>query len=327
MSGSRLRRQRSVERSEKAGCQDKRLFFDSFIVYHWSHITGIIMRIVVAVDWSDQSFNAVQETVRLYSPQELTLVHAVDLGFLEKPAVAQAMNVQGYDEYRKGMVAAGQELLNRCAALLPARIATVRRVCKVGSPAPVILDAVQAEQADLVVLGARERGRIGELFLGSVSHRVLVHAPCSVYIVKRPMAELRRILLPIEETQDASRIHRWFIANPIGARTDMTILHVVPIFRPHESVIIPQLELWTEKALRSAHELVNEAVALFRDAGHTVAGRVLKGEPVDVIAEEAATHDLVIAGSHARKGLERFLLGSVSHTLSHRVAGPILIVR
>lgn len=285
------------------------------------------MRIVVAVDWSDPSFNAVQEVARLYSPQALTLVHAVDLGFLEKPAVAQAMNVQGYDEYRKGMLAAGQELLNRCAALLPAQIATVRRVCKVGSPAPVILDTVQEAQADLVVLGARGRGHVAELFLGSVSHRVLAHAPCSALIVKRPMAALRRILVPVEDTQDATRIHRWLTSHSIGARTDVTILHAVPIARPHESVIIPQLELWTETALQSAHELVNETVALFHDTGHAVVGRVLKGEPVDVIAEEAATHDLVIAGSHARKGLERFLLGSVSHTLSHRVAGPILIVR
>ena len=65
------------------------------------------MKVVVAVDWSDQAFNAVQEVCVLYRPAELTLVHAVDLGFLESPVMAQAMNLQGYDEFRTGMVAAG----------------------------------------------------------------------------------------------------------------------------------------------------------------------------------------------------------------------------
>ena len=37
--------------------------------------------------------------------------------------------------------------------------------------------------------------------------------------------------------------------------------------------------------------------------------------------------DLVVVGSHSRKGVERFLLGSVSHSVVHRVACSILVVR
>ncbi|HEX9742379.1 MAG TPA: universal stress protein, partial [Nitrospiraceae bacterium] len=76
------------------------------------------MRIVVAVDWSEPAFNAVQEAGKLYAAKELTLVHAVDLGMLEKPVVAQAMNLQGYDDFRKGMLEAGQQLMDQTAKLV-----------------------------------------------------------------------------------------------------------------------------------------------------------------------------------------------------------------
>ncbi|MFQ5991915.1 MAG: universal stress protein [Nitrospiraceae bacterium] len=41
----------------------------------------------------------------------------------------------------------------------------------------------------------------------------------------------------------------------------------------------------------------------------------------------AGGFDLLMVGSHGRKGLSRVFLGSVSHSLVHRVACPILVVR
>jgi nucleotide-binding universal stress UspA family protein len=40
--------------------------------------------------------------------------------------------------------------------------------------------------ADLVVVGSRGLGAVRRLLLGSVSEKVLQHAPCSVMIVKDP---------------------------------------------------------------------------------------------------------------------------------------------
>ncbi len=61
------------------------------------------MHIVVGVDWSNQAFTAVQVATRLYTPEELTLVHALDLGFLAHPTVAQAMELRGHDEFLRAM--------------------------------------------------------------------------------------------------------------------------------------------------------------------------------------------------------------------------------
>jgi nucleotide-binding universal stress UspA family protein len=54
---------------------------------------------------------------------------------------------------------------------------------------------------------------------------------------------------------------------------------------------------------------------------------VVAGEAAVTVAEQADGFDLVVTASHGRKGLERFLLGSVSHAIVHHVACPILVVR
>jgi nucleotide-binding universal stress UspA family protein len=36
---------------------------------------------------------------------------------------------------------------------------------------------------------------------------------------------------------------------------------------------------------------------------------------------------LIVVGSHGRKGVDRFLLGSVSHGIVHRAGCSVLVVR
>lgn len=49
-------------------------------------------------------------------------------------------------------------------------------------PADAILDIAERKAADLIVVGSRGRGLSGRPFLGSVSTRVVHHAPCAVFI-------------------------------------------------------------------------------------------------------------------------------------------------
>jgi len=285
------------------------------------------MRIVVAVDWSDQAFNAVQEVVRLYTPEELTLVHAVDLGFLEYPAVAQATALQGYDDFRRAMCDAGQQLLDQTSALVPPDAPTVRRLCEIGSPADVILDTARSASADLVVVGARGRGRVAELVLGSVSHRVLTHATCSTLVVKQPLDSLRRALVAIEGPDDAARLQGWLCKHPFNKPVELSVMSVVPSPQYGDPPTVPAFQLWADFAAKSAKDLVSDMTNALNGSHYKVRGRTFKGDPAAIIAREAAGFDLVVVGSHARSRLERFFLGSVSHSVVHRVACSVLVVR
>jgi nucleotide-binding universal stress UspA family protein len=54
-----------------------------------------------------------------------------------------------------------------------------------GDPGTQIVAAARDEVADLIVMGSRGRTRLTSVLLGSVSRKVLSHAPCSVLIVRR----------------------------------------------------------------------------------------------------------------------------------------------
>ena len=55
---------------------------------------------------------------------------------------------------------------------------------KEGSPKSSLLEAIREWPADLVVVGSHGRTRLERLFLGSVSHALVTHAPCSVEVIR-----------------------------------------------------------------------------------------------------------------------------------------------
>lgn len=285
------------------------------------------MRIVIGVDWSDQAFTAITQTFYLYHPTDVTLVHGVNLGYFEQPIVAQAANLQGYDEFRNAMVDAGRQLLERATASIPSDVTGVRKINEIGSPAQVILDGAQTVSADLIVVGARGRSRVAETVLGSVSHRVLSHASRPTLIVKGPARPIQRVLVAIEGRDDADRIVQWLTRYPFAAPVELCVLNVVvPIGldSPYDAL---GAKAWWAGAETYAEEFVKETAAKLLDSRYTVSTKVAIGNPAAIIEEKAQTVDLVVAASHGRKGIERFLLGSVSHAIVHHVSCPVLVIR
>ncbi len=55
-----------------------------------------------------------------------------------------------------------------------------------GEPGESIVEAAVAEDVDVVLVGAHNRGTLGRLLMGSVSEHVARHAPCPVLIVREP---------------------------------------------------------------------------------------------------------------------------------------------
>ena len=63
------------------------------------------------------------------------------------------------------------------------KVAWDRRV-EEGFPADVICDVARSEETNLIVIGNRGLSFTGRFLLGSVSDRVVHHAPCSVLVVR-----------------------------------------------------------------------------------------------------------------------------------------------
>ncbi|MGZ8385561.1 MAG: universal stress protein [Nitrospira sp.] len=285
------------------------------------------MRVVIGVDWSDQAFAAVTQTFQLCHPTDVTLVHGVDLGILEHPVVAQAGNVQGYDDFRKAMVDSGHQLLERTAAMVPAEVTSIRKVNEIGSPAQLILDSAQNLSADLVVVGVRGRSRLSEAVLGSVSHRVLMHGSRPTLIVRGAARKVQRVLVAIEERNDADQIVKWVMQHPFADAVEFRVVHAIIPIGVNDPYDALGTSTWWEGAERYAEELVKSTAGKLLNPRYTVSTKVAQGNPAAVIEQEAKDMDLVVVASHGRKGVSRFLLGSVSHAVVHHVTCPILVLR
>lgn len=285
------------------------------------------MRVVIGIDWSDQAFAAITQTLQLYHPTDVTLVHAVELGILQHPVVAQAGNVQGYEDFRNSMIDSGRQLLDRAAAMVPAEVTSIRKVNEIGSPAQVILDSADNLSADLIVVGVRGRSRLSEVVLGSVSHRVLLHSSRPVLIVRGAARKIQRVLVAIEDRDDADRIAKWLTHHPFTDPTELCVLHALVPIGVNDPYDALGTGTWWEGAERYADELVNSTVAKLLNPRYTVSRNVATGNPASVIEQEAKGRDLVVVTSHGRKGLSRFLLGSVSHAVVHHVTCPVLVLR
>ncbi len=82
--------------------------------------------------------------------------------------------------YRKEMDAVEHELTEKN---IPH---TTRRLIRGLTPAEDLLKVVEEEEADLVVIGLRQRSRAGKLLLGSDGRDIILSAPCPVVSVKAP---------------------------------------------------------------------------------------------------------------------------------------------
>ena len=285
------------------------------------------MRIVAGVDWSDEAFAAVEQIGLLYRPDDVVLVHGVDLGMFHYPIVAGAVNLQGYDEFRQALIEAGRQAVERCRTLLPAETPSIRTLCEVQHPAAFILDSAAMVKADLIAVGTHDHSRMTEVFAGSVSHRILLHATVPTLIVKGKARPVARVLMAVEGREDAIRLRNWLTAHPFKSPVAITILSVVPSLHMVDPHLMVGLEGWSEQSKRHAEQVVNDTAQALASPHFTVSTDVRLSDPVTTVCETGNSHDLIVVGSHGRKGLDRFLLGSVSHGIVHRAGCSVLVVR
>lgn len=138
-------------------------------------------KILVPVDGSENSFRALDQGLFIAKAtgSSLTAMHVI-----ENPPTVYVESQKLLNEIMSKYRSEASKVLDKCKQVAEKRGVTIETVMAEGDVASNITGYAKNEGFDLVVIGSRGLGRFKEMVLGSVSHKVLHHAKCSVLIVK-----------------------------------------------------------------------------------------------------------------------------------------------
>ncbi|MGB0908915.1 MAG: universal stress protein [Nitrospirales bacterium] len=287
------------------------------------------MKILLAADGSEQSYEAARGLSGIAHAQELTVLTVISMPGLSYPSIGAGIAKDLSMQIEAAMREEGEGLLERVVSILPPNPGPVKKVLQLGDPAEIIIGTAKEQHADLIVLGARGLGGMKEQIFGSVSHRVMTHAPCSTLIVKESMRNIQRILIPLAHQDDGEAIVEFFKTRPFREPVQATLMHVVPFAQPIWPVGAMIPENFQKEIIAHGEQFTEDVASKLRSLGHEAKGIAVMGAPSMSIADKVkeGKPDLIVMRTHSRSGLSRFLLGSVSHAVVHHTQCSVLLVR
>ena len=135
-----------------------------------------------------------------------------------------------------------------------------------------------------------------------------------------------KLLLAIDGSKFSEAATQAVIAQYQPKGTEVKVLNVVDLPLP---IPISDAAGFRELSLKHGQELVQQAERQLSEAGYKTLTAVEEGDPNSKIIDQAKKWkaDLIVMGSHGRKGLNRFLMGSVAQTVSRHASCSVEIVR
>ncbi len=221
----------------------------------------------------------------------------------------------------------------------PRGIAITTRMAA-GIPSEEVIAAARAEDSDLIVVGTRGKTGLAHILLGSTAERVIRGAPCPVLAVRTEPADnedesvlsrpvtLERILVPVDFSDCSLDAFKYAVVVAQQAQASLMLLHVLePVsygldfdlghFRSREDV----RETWTKR--------LEELAATQQHPDMVVEYRLRGGFPADSILDAAKTLpcDLIVMGTHGRRGISHTISGSVAEAVLRKAHCPVIAVR
>jgi nucleotide-binding universal stress UspA family protein len=137
-------------------------------------------RILVAVDFSESSPQALEIARNIAPSAKATVLHAVEVP-LEKRL---KFDVEKIEAYRAELSGRRSDEMRKLVSSSSSDSASWPYVVEPGAPADVILKKAQALETDLIVMGKHGKGGWEDMLIGGVTKHVIQYAPCDVLVVE-----------------------------------------------------------------------------------------------------------------------------------------------
>jgi nucleotide-binding universal stress UspA family protein len=136
----------------------------------------LVQRVVVGVDGLPGSASALEWAASVFSDAEFLLIHALSAG--PTFARARADDSESVEQARQRVSA----LMRDWSSMLDGDEATLETIVEEGGAAEVLLEVAERRDADAIVVGRRDHGKLRGT-LGGVSQLVLAYAPCPAIVM------------------------------------------------------------------------------------------------------------------------------------------------
>ncbi|MGB0455114.1 MAG: universal stress protein [Bacteriovoracaceae bacterium] len=301
--------------------------------------------IVIASDFSENSAKALEWALNvardINSEIKLTIMHChlpvndvVSMGF----GVNYAGNFEvDEEEVKKGLLKDLKEQVEKISNNLktPLNSESISFEIKTGSPVNEITHYCQSTHADLLILGLKGHSFLEKVFLGSIAENLYRQCQCSILgIHAESKLELKTIFYPCDfhasnqaaykmaqDLQKAfnAKVFLYHVINPQSVLSDIA----------SKDTKILTIEEALEKAKVLATDNLNLLACSFDSNVEVIVEKAMDLSAENHILEKSAQikPDLIIVGSHQKKGFERFFLGSTSDFLVRRSQSNILVAK
>ncbi|MFZ5571566.1 MAG: universal stress protein [Thermodesulfobacteriota bacterium] len=210
-----------------------------------------------------------------------------------------------------------------------------------GDIAEEILAYLEANTFDLMILGTHGRKGLEKIFFGSVAERLLKASPAPVLLINPyrlesirgagfPDTPFRKIMFPVDLSTISPVIVPFVkaVAGAFGA--DIELLRVMRSVNYFNSLYVPDNSIFTfeeELRLGAKRKMEEFKQAHFADAPGAKTN-VLVGDISECILDFARSKqvDLIVMGTHGRKGLDKIMYGSVAERVAKASPVPVLLV-
>jgi nucleotide-binding universal stress UspA family protein len=290
------------------------------------------MKILLAMDTSPASEAALEEVAGRPWPAGSSF---------EVVSVVEPSHLWTASEVAQEAARGAQEVVRKAVERLRSATWAAAGTALSGDPKTVILDRARSSAADFVVVGSHGVSALTRFLLGNVAANVLRYAPCSVEVVRARKGKGgagMKVLLPTDGSEYSTFAARSIAERPWPSGTEIRVLSAVELILPATRALLepPFVDsAFIESARADAMKRSQNAIAGSREilstTGLSVSETisVLLDPPKAIILDEAARWeaDLIVLGSHGRRGVDRFLLGSVSEAVAMHAGCSVDVVR
>jgi nucleotide-binding universal stress UspA family protein len=167
---------------------------------------------------------------------------------------------------------------------------------------------------DMIIMGTHGKTEMKRLMMGSVTAKVIGHAPCNV------------LVLPLNAKVECKNV---LIATDGSKYSDAAASEAIGIAKRCGSSLIVTSVASSDAEIASAKDNVSKVAEAAEKEGIKTAPVVTTGKPYEAIIETSKQEkaDLIVVGSHGKTGLVRLLMGSVTERVIGHAEAAVLVVK